>query len=1430
MRYSSLVSVVHQLAVEAREVTIGLSGLMLINALVTPSHAASVSNPQQSIAERPLRLAQDITASPDGTGTVVNQTGDTFDITGGTRAGDNLFHSFEQFGLDAEQAANIFSNPDIVNILGRVVGGDPSVIDGLLQVTGGDSNLFLINPAGIIFGPDAQVIMPAAFTATTADAVQFEDHWFNAVGTNDYSSLEGNPNGFAFVAAEPGTVINAGRLTTSPGEGVTLLGGTVINTGTIEAPGGTISITAVPGENLIRISEEGNLLSLELPIQVQATINTDPIALTATDIPTLLSGGTPQNLGVVVEEGVVKLVSTNTPIPTNAGTAIVSGNLDAADTAMGGIGGEIDVLGDLVGLMDTTLDASGSQGGGRVRIGGEYQGQGPIPNANLTFVGEGARIATDALTNGDGGSVIVWADGTTQFFGDITARGGSEAGDGGFAEVSGRDSLSFDGMVNLTSPTGVQGQLLLDPDRVTIGETGANDSDFDGTILAGETPETATISAGRIVELLNTTDVSIEADNTIEVNSRIEAEVSNSSNLTLTVNNELPNSHIAISEDIILRDGDLTLNGAVRISSSSGSPLLSGNNFLLNGNVRPQGSDSISFQIDATGDIVAQGEIGGGENNFSSIRFNNPFLVDNRGKVDLQSISPTSSIVIVANESINIESVDNADEIDLRSISAGINLQSISATLSIEQLIANGNINIESSGDIEFSSQEASIRSNGYISLNASGDIEFSNQEASIRSNEYISLNASGDIFLEKSQLELQGPAQFSSDNIQMTYSTIDAADGLTLQASEILSVTDSLNEGESVLRSEGNMVLQGAEGIIFDALNRPESVFTTNGDLSLISNGDIVGNGRFSANRDVRISTLVDSPGNFVYSPTSSAGIISAEGDVSFGNYTGPALKIEATGSITGGDITITEANAELTGSDPDIATLVSSPALILRAGVRPYELIENSLPSGNTARNEPNLSVDSSSFPLQGNTFEYDGTADTLANVTVGSIDTSNNVSESGGGGTVIIEAPGDISVGNIETTGSFSGDTGTVSLISGGSISLITEENVSASIITNERSIELIANDSITTGSLDTTDFGGDSSVTLLARTGDIQVGFIDAGSGGIDVNAAGSFRAIDSFSSISFQGTIVNHPELVNFLVRQGYDKDEVLNGKVQLSDFQLQVSLFARPDTDLFSGGIYNAPITINYGGATREIVNQEFTIFSNSGLPASPSRIFIAGDDSQPFVIGPESIEFVPFVPFGDEDLTPNLDPYNPIENPNGFDPATPFGFTTGESTPYTFPSSIFSPDINGLVAGIIVGTGANTTIHGSLQNRVFEAPMSSPDISFPPPPPPENVPPSSPPESVPPSSPAGMDLSVRGDIPGGVQNLGAEGSPDLCRDTWEEDFLSEPILTIDASILNEVKPVTGTFLIDPCDTRESIDEADNLSEAIDDSVIDLPE
>lgn len=100
------------------------------------------------------------------------------------------------------------------------------------------------------------------------------------------------------------------------------------------------------------------------------------------------------------------------------------------------------VLGEEVALTAASINADGVNGGGTVLIGGEYLGQRDIPTAQTTTVDAGSVISVNARQTGDGGRVIVWSDGTTEFGGQIPAQGGAIAGNGGFVETSGAQQLT----------------------------------------------------------------------------------------------------------------------------------------------------------------------------------------------------------------------------------------------------------------------------------------------------------------------------------------------------------------------------------------------------------------------------------------------------------------------------------------------------------------------------------------------------------------------------------------------------------------------------------------------------------------------------------------------------------------------------------------------------------------------------------------------------------------------------------------------------------------------------------------------------------------------------------------------------------------------------------------------------------------------------
>ncbi len=143
--------------------------------------------------------------------------------------------------------------------------------------------------------------------------------------------------------------------------------------------------------------------------------------------------------------------------------------IDATLDASGETGGLVQITGDTL-LVDgaTTISADGRLGGGTILIGGGLQGGDPlVRNAKALTVSRGSQLSANALISGNGGTVILWSDGATQFFGNIAARGGEFSGDGGFVEVSGQH-LAYLGAADLRAPFGRFGTLLLDPTTIYI--------------------------------------------------------------------------------------------------------------------------------------------------------------------------------------------------------------------------------------------------------------------------------------------------------------------------------------------------------------------------------------------------------------------------------------------------------------------------------------------------------------------------------------------------------------------------------------------------------------------------------------------------------------------------------------------------------------------------------------------------------------------------------------------------------------------------------------------------------------------------------------------------------------------------------------------------------------------------------------------------
>ncbi|MEM8806022.1 MAG: CHAT domain-containing protein [Cyanobacteria bacterium P01_G01_bin.38] len=455
------------------------------------------------------QLKAQVTPTADATGTTVDINSNQFDISGGTRVGDNLFHRFDALNLSTDQIANFLSDPSVQLILSQISGGDTSYIDGLLQVSGSGADLYLLNPSGILFGPNARLDLSGSFTAATADRLRFNGGDLDVLGTTDYAHLVDTPHSLVFSSGNPGSLINQGQLSVSTGQSLRLAGGHVLNTGILTAPGGEITLAAVPGESQIRISQANQLISLDLATAPTSTTPDIDDRLAPATLPELLTGGQQSGATQLVTNADGSIALTSDDIKPLSGVAIASGQLDTTSET----GGQINILGQHVGILNADVNASGNHGGGTIRIGGDSRGQGTVPNATTTVVDALSIIQADARDTGNGGHITVWADHTARFSGTASARGGATSGNGGHIETSGQDYLDITGSsVDASTPNGDAGLWLLDPTDIDIVD-GAGGSPTAGLFAPATTgiasqisPDTieAALDSGTSVEITTT--------------------------------------------------------------------------------------------------------------------------------------------------------------------------------------------------------------------------------------------------------------------------------------------------------------------------------------------------------------------------------------------------------------------------------------------------------------------------------------------------------------------------------------------------------------------------------------------------------------------------------------------------------------------------------------------------------------------------------------------------------------------------------------------------------------------------------------------------------------------------------------------------------------------------------------------------------------
>lgn len=729
-----------------------------------------------------------------------------------------------------------------------------SQIYGKLTATG---QIILVNPAGIYFGPSAYVNV-GGLIASTSDI-------------SNQNFLAGKYI-FDQPSAYSGSIVNAGTIIARENGLVALVGSAVSNTGYIEANLGTVVLASgnkftidMSGDRLINFAVDEKTMRSAIgpdgkPLK-DGVSNTGRIITSGGKI--IVSAKAAQGVldNVINMKGVLEAKS----VGMRNGEIILSGDPDvgvvrvaakitASGKKSGQQGGKVSITGHQI-LIDsgTVIDVSGDVGGGEILVGGNYLGKGPLPNSSATVIAPNARLIADAITQGNGGKVIVWSDQVTKFYGDILARGGAKSGNGGFIETSSKGYLDALGNVDASSPHGKSGTWLLDPANVTISAAVTVNGIFDGL-----SPDTFTTTANAAVANVATINAALD----LGIDVVILTTPGGTQAGTITVS-------AAIAKTLLATSATLTLNATTSItvnstiSSSSGALNVSfiGDSLTVNSAITTNGGNFLSTTQNAT-TLANAISTGAGT---VSINVNQDGAGTNAFAMNAgSSIATTNSSASAV--AINVNTATGSGTAALRSITTGSG-GTITVATDAGGSTTGGNITMAAgtldvgTGTINLSTSQAA---RGIGTAGANVQIIASNLNAT---------SGSSGIFVT------------NSGTTGLALGTINSTGGFTLTSTASTGIIDS---GTQTVTGTATFAAGSGQDITLDtAANNFGTVAITSGrNISLIDNDDIIlGTSTISGTLDVSAGGSISQSGaltitgqpTFTVTPVTSADILLA-------------------------------------------------------------------------------------------------------------------------------------------------------------------------------------------------------------------------------------------------------------------------------------------------------------------------------------------------------------------------------------------------------------------------------------------------------------------------------------------------------------------------------------------------------------------------
>ncbi|WP_194723202.1 two-partner secretion domain-containing protein [Noviherbaspirillum malthae] len=771
--------------------------------------------------------------------------------------------NWQTFSINPGEITRFIQQNPNSSVLNRIVGQDPSQILGALQSNG---RVFLVNPNGILFGKDARIDVNGLVASTLA------------ISNEDF--ISGRLN---FKAGDKAAGLkNQGAITTPSGGKVYLIAPNVENSGIITSPKGEVLLAAGHTVQLVDSLDPNMQVVLSAP--ENEALNLGQVIAQAGR--TGMLGALVKQRGIINADSAVIGENGKVVFKASRDALLEAGSRTSARGA--GKGGEVIVQGERVAVNgDAQVSADGRQGGGSVLIGGDYLGKNPsIANSKRSFVGNDAVISASATESGHGGKVIVWSDGATGVYGSISAKGGAQAGNGGFVETSGAKLSVAGARISTAAPKGSAGSWLLDPTDLNVVSTLASV----GNTIAADFDALSNDDLGEVLASainLATGNVTLTASGNITVTSAISRATPNQG-LAMQAG-----GNVAINNSINTNGGNLTLQAASGITQDSASVITASQLTVTatNGSIAMAGSNAVGTFTGAAG---------------TSLDFKN-------GAADLTVQGLTAG----ANDAANVSSGTRLTVNGMSTWSG-----SGSRTLSSQgDLVLNTNLaaSTNGTGAANFIAKSTA----GNVTLNSGSDIKFTGTAFKLLAGGNVNINSAVDSGSAYTTViggwdGVDANPQISSS----TASSISFGSGGALSS----SATAIYKAGSGGISTSG--IGGGASGVFIAS---PYVALYSKGGISI---GKLDGNVMAKAGGDVSIADAgaFVLPTGTAYDPLVPVGVSTSSGNVTIKAGSNSLSSIDAPVSATG-TVTINSdkliVNATVTGTKVALAPVTSGTAI---------------------------------------------------------------------------------------------------------------------------------------------------------------------------------------------------------------------------------------------------------------------------------------------------------------------------------------------------------------------------------------------------------------------------------------------------------------------------------------------------------------------